>query len=78
MSETNYIRLPVTLSEELISWLDEIALKAKVSGGHKLTRTSAIRACFQAIMELNVDAGGVKNEEELKNRILQAYLESAK
>lgn len=77
MSETNYIRLPLTLSEELISWLDEIALKAKASGGHKLTRTSAIRACFTAIMELNVDVGGVKNEEELKSRIMEAYLKSA-
>lgn len=70
--ETDYIRVPITLSEELVGWLENLSLKAKVTGGHKLPNTAIVRACLKAIMELDVNVDGVKDEEELKARILQS------
>ena len=77
MSETDYIRVPITLSEELVDWLENLSLKARVTGGRKLPNTAIVRACLKAIMELDVNVDCVKDEEDLKVRILQSCTETA-
>ena len=72
MASKAYIRVPVTMTEKMISFMEGMSLKSKVTGGHKLPNTAIVRACLRAIMELNIDVTAVKTEEELKNRIMEA------
>lgn len=72
MASKAYIRVPVTMTEKMINFMEGMSLKSKVTGGHKLPNTAIVRACLRAIMELNIDVTAVKTEEELKNRIMEA------
>jgi len=71
-SKADYFRVPLTLPKELDLFLQKIGTEAKVRGGFKLAKTTIIRALVKAMMELDVDLVGVKDEEELKRRILNA------
>jgi hypothetical protein len=63
----------VSLNKKQICFLDEISKNCKFSGGRKLSRTSIIRAFLRATQKLDIDASGIKNEEELKERILASF-----
>jgi len=78
MGKENYLRVPITMPEEMFSYLEEMSLKSKVTGGRKLANTSIVRACVSAIMDLNVDVTAVKDEEELKERIKKAWAQYKK
>jgi hypothetical protein len=72
MGKEDYLRVPITMPEEMFTFLENVSLKSKVTGGRKLANTTIVRACVMAMMNLDVDVNGVKDEEELKDRILQA------
>jgi hypothetical protein len=74
MSEVTkaYIRVPITMTEKMINFMEGMSLKSKVTGGYKLPNTAIVRACLKAIMELDIDVTGIKTEEELKDRIMEA------
>lgn len=72
MTNKAYIRVPVTMTEKMVNFMETISLKSKVTGGHKLPNTAIVRACLRVLMDLNVDVSGVKDEEELKGRIMEA------
>jgi hypothetical protein len=72
MGKENYLRVPITMPAEMFSYLESVSIKSKVTGGHKLANTEIVRACVMAMMDLNVDIDGVKDEEDLKNRIISA------
>lgn len=71
-SKSGFLRVPITMSADMIEYLGKISLKAKVTGGRKLAITEIVRACLKAFMEIEVDVSGVKDEEMLVTRILQA------
>lgn len=72
MVKDNYLRVPITMPEEMFTYLESVSVKSKVSGGRKLPNTAIVRACVRAMMDLEVDVSGVKDEEELKDRIMEA------
>lgn len=72
MGKENYLRVPITMPAEMFSYLESVSIKSKMTGGHKLANTEIVRACVMAMMDLNVDIDGVKDEEDLKNRIISA------
>ena len=72
MSKENYLRVPITMPAEMFSYLESVSIKSKMTGGHKLANTEIVRACVMAMMDLDVDVAGVKDEEELKIRIMAA------
>jgi len=72
MGKEDYLRVPITMPEEMFTYLESVSVKSKVTGGRKLANTAIVRACVMAMMDLNVDVNGVKDEEELKERILEA------
>ncbi|HZD59489.1 MAG TPA: hypothetical protein VE439_03405 [Anaerolineae bacterium] len=74
MGKEDYLRVPITMPEEMFTYLETVSVKSKVSGGRKLANTAIVRACIMAMMDLDVDVNGVRDEEDLKNRILQAQL----
>ncbi len=72
MSKENYLRVPITMPEEMFAYLESVSIKSKVSGGRKLANTAIVRASIMAMMDLDIDVNGVKDEEELKERIMKA------
>ena len=78
MGKENYLRVPITMPEEMFSFLESVSIKSKVSGGRKLANTAIVRACVMAMMDLDVDVSGVKDEIELKERIKNAREQAKK
>ncbi len=70
--KSEYIRVNLTLPDELDRVLQEFGNDARATGGYKLPKTMIMRALVRLLMKLDVDPSGVKTEEELLERILQA------
>ena len=72
MGKESYLRVPITMPEEMFAYLEASSLKSKMTGGRKLANTEIVRAAVASVMELDVDFTSVTDEEELKSRIDQA------
>lgn len=72
MGKESYLRVPITMPEDMFAYLEEMSLKAKVTKGRKLPNTAIVRAAVSAIMAMEVDFTGVMDEDELKDRIMEA------
>ena len=71
-SKEEYIRVNLTLPDELDRVLQELGNDARATGGYKLPKTMIMRALVRLLMTLEVDPSGVRSEDELLERILQA------
>ncbi len=66
-------RVPISITKSMDSWLQELSSRMKASGGYKLPKSYILRALLSAVMKLKgIDVSGVKTEEELADRILDA------
>ena len=72
-SEVNVFRMSVTMPEEVMLYLEKLSLSAKATGGKKLSNTMITRATLKALMDINLDVSGVKTEEELVERVKEAF-----
>lgn len=72
MVSQNTIRVSTKLDKAIYQFLKDLGWKAKISGGKKLSSVEIIRATLSVIMDLDVDVSGVKEESELKRRILSS------
>ena len=70
--KSEYIRVNLTLPDELDRILQGLGNDARATGGYKLPKTMIMRALVRLLMTLDVDPSGVKTEDELLERILQA------
>jgi len=70
--KSEYIRVNLTLPDELDRVLQELGNDARATGGYKLPKTMIMRALVRLLMMLEVDPSGVKTEDELLERIMQA------
>ncbi len=70
--KSEYIRISLTLPDSLDRVLQNVGNEARAQGGYKLPKTMIIRALVHLLMRLNVDVSGVKSEEELLDRFLEA------
>ena len=75
-SASNYIRLNLTLPDELDRMLQEFGSDARVAGGYKIPKTTIIRALIRLLMTLEVDLSGVRTEEDLLRSLLLAMKKS--
>jgi hypothetical protein len=71
-SKSEYIRVNLTLPDELDRVLQELGNDARASGGYKIPKTMIMRALVRLLMTLDVDPSGIKTEDELLERILEA------
>lgn len=74
--KSDYIRVNLTLPDELDRVLQELGNDARATGGYKLPKTMIMRALVRLLMTLELDPSGVKTEDELLERILQAIKKS--
>jgi hypothetical protein len=63
------IKLSVFLNREEDAYLEALASTAKFSGGRKLSKTRLIEAMVRAFRQTNLDVRGVKDDQELLNRV---------
>ena len=63
------IKLSVFLNREEYAYLESLASTAKFSGGKKLSKTKLIEGMVRAFRKTNLDVRGVKDDQELLNRI---------
>jgi hypothetical protein len=72
----DYIRLNLTLPDELDRMLQEFGSDARAAGGYKIPKTTIIRALIRLLMTLEVDLSGVRTEEDLLRSLLLAIRKS--
>ena len=70
--KSEYIRVNLTLPDELDRVLQELGNNARATGGYKIPKTMIMRALVRLLMRLDVDPSGIRTEDELLERILQA------
>ncbi len=75
-SKSDYIRVNLTLPDELDRVLQELGNDARATGGYKIPKTMIMRALVRLLMTLDIDPSGIKTEDELLERILQAVEKS--
>lgn len=63
------IKLSVFLNHAEDAYLEALASTAKFSGGRKLSKTKLIEAMVRAFRNTNLDVRGVKDDQELLNRV---------
>ena len=67
--KSSMIKLSVFLNREEDAYLESLASTAKFSGGKKLSKTKLVEAMVKAFRKTNLDVRGVKDDQELFNRI---------
>ena len=68
----DYFRVPITMPSSMVSYLENLGIECKKSGGHKIANTMIVRSAIRLLMDLDLDISGVKSEEELEKRIKKA------
>ena len=65
----------ITLTKAQVDFLNNISKRCGCSGGKKLSRTAIIRVLIGVLMqeELNITAKTIKNEEQLKRKLIEAF-----
>jgi hypothetical protein len=63
------IKLSVFLNREEDAYLEGLASTAKFSGGKKLSKTRLIEMMVRAFRRTGLDVRGVKDDQELLNRV---------
>lgn len=67
--KSTMIKLSVFLNKEEDAYLESLASTAKFSGGKKLSKTKIIEAMVRAFRKTELDVRGVKDDQELLNRV---------
>lgn len=67
---TAMIKLSVFLNREEDAYLENLASTAKFSGGKKLSKTKLIEAMVRAFRQTGLDVRGVRDDQELFNRLM--------
>jgi hypothetical protein len=67
--KSSMIKLSVFLNREEDAYLEALASTAKFSGGKKLSKTKLIEAMVRAFRQTELDVRGVKDDQELLNRV---------
>lgn len=70
--KAQYFRINLTLPEALDRFLEEVGMEARATKGYKLPKTLIVRALVRMMGELDVDVSGVKTEDELLDRLIDA------
>ncbi len=68
----DYFRVPITMPSGMVSYLENLGIECKKSGGHKIANTMIVRSAIRLLMDLDLDIKGVKSEEVLEKRIKEA------
>jgi hypothetical protein len=65
-------KVTITISDEALDWFYELSKMMKKKKGYKLPRSYIIRALINVFMKLDIKVEGVRTENGLEERILDA------
>lgn len=65
-------RVPIIISEDHFALLMEIGLRSLTTGGKRMTLTAIVRASISALAEMNIDFTAIRDEDDLKERIINS------
>ena len=68
----DYFRVPITMPSYMVSFLENMGIECKKSGGHKIANTMIVRSAIKLLMDMDLDISEVRSEEELESRIKDA------
>lgn len=68
----DYFRVPITMPSSMVSYLENMGIECKRSGGHKVANTEIVRSALRLLMDMDIDLAAIKTEEELEARIKDA------
>jgi hypothetical protein len=68
----DYFRVPITMPSDMVSYLENLGIECKKSGGHKIANTMIVRSAIKLLMDMDLDISGIRSEEELEERIKEA------
>ncbi len=68
----DYFRVPITMPSSMVSYLENMGIECKRSGGHKVANTEIVRSALRLLMDMDIDLAAIKSEEELEARIKDA------
>ncbi|MBM3709008.1 MAG: hypothetical protein FJW61_01100 [Actinobacteria bacterium] len=60
------------MPSEMVSFLENLGIECKKSGGHKIANTEIVRSLIRLLMDMDIDLSRVKTEEELEDRVKEA------
>ena len=60
----DYFRVPITMPSDMVSFLENLGVECRKSGGHKIANTMIVRSLIRLLISLDLDISGVKSEEE--------------
>jgi hypothetical protein len=69
LTKSSMIKLSVFLNRDEDAYLEGLASTAKFTGGKKLSKTKLIESMVRAFRKTDLDVRGVKDEQELINRM---------
>lgn len=71
MPEPSY-HLSATIPLKSLRYLEWLGLEAKRGGGMRLPKSTTLRAMLNVAMRLDINVSGVRNQDELEDRIWRA------
>jgi len=73
-----HFRIPMTVTQDMDSFLVKLGEDARAGGGHKLAKTEILRGVILFLMKIKLSLSGAKTEEDVTDRILQVVREKGK
>ena len=61
--------------KDQLEWLETVCFNASKKGGKKMSKAYILRSLIDAAKEKGLDLEGVKNEAEVKSRVLALFTE---
>ena len=71
--QESWSKITVTLLDNQIHWLDNLASSIRLNTRTAISRTELIRALVSAVEGSELDLSQLKSESEIKEHILKAY-----
>ncbi len=68
----DYFRIPITMPSGMVSYMENLGIECKKSGGYKIANTMIVRCAIRLLQALDPDISKVKSEEELELRFKEA------
>ena len=68
----DYFRIPITMPSGMVSYLENLGIECKKSGGYKIANTMIVRCAIRLLRDMDLDISKVKSEEELEQRFKEA------
>lgn len=72
-SEPELRQTTFILYEDQLDWLDEVCFNARRKGGKRMNKTAVIRGLVAFAREQGLNLEGVRNEDEMYQRITQLF-----